>query len=167
MAKKMLVVYYSWSNGNTEKIAEQLADECAADLARIETVEPYPEDYDQTVQQGQDEVNSGFEPEIEPLAYDPEDYDVVAVGTPTWWYTMAPAVKSFLAEHDWAGKTVVPFMTNGGWPGNVIDDMREATSGSAAGPALEVRFDSTGGSRQETAQREVDAWMARVKKLLA
>ena len=167
MAKKMLVVYYSWSNGNTEKIAEQLADECAADLARIETVEPYPEDYDQTVQQGQDEVNSGFEPEIEPLAYDPEDYDVVAVGTPTWWYTMAPAVKSFLAEHDWAGKTVVPFMTNGGWPGNVIDYMREATSGSAAGPALEVRFDSTGGSRQETAQREVDAWMARVKKLLA
>ncbi len=167
MAKKMLVVYYSWSNGNTEKIAEQLADECAADLARIETVEPYPEDYDQTVQQGQDEVNSGFEPEIELLAYDPEDYDVVAVGTPTWWYTMAPAVKSFLAEHDWAGKTVVPFMTNGGWPGNVIDDMREATSGAAAGPALEVRFDSTGGSRQETAQREVDAWMARVKKLLA
>ena len=167
MAKKMPVVYYSWSNGNTEKIAEQLADECAADLTRIETVEPYPEDYDQTVQQGQDEVNSGFEPEIEPLAYDPEDYDVVAVGTPTWWYTMAPAVKSFLAEHDWAGKTVVPFMTNGGWPGNVIDDMREATSGAAAGPALEVRFDSTGGSSQETAQREVDAWMARVKKLLA
>ena len=82
MAKKMLVVYYSWSNGNTEKIAEQLADECAADLARIETVEPYPEDYEQTVQQGQDEVNSGFEPEIEPLAYDPEDYDVVAVARP-------------------------------------------------------------------------------------
>ena len=167
MAKKMLVAYYSWSNGNTEKIAEQLADACAADLARIETVEPYPEDYDQTVQQGQDEVNSGFEPEVEPLAYDPQDYDVIAVGTPTWWYTMAPAVKSFLAEHDWTGKTVVPFMTNGGWPGNVIDDMREAAAGAVAGPALEVQFDSTGGSRQETPQREVDAWVAQVKKLLA
>ena len=167
MAKKMLVAYYSWSNGNTEKIAEQLADACAADLARIETVEPYPEDYDQTVQQGQDEVNSGFEPEVEPLAYDPQDYDVIAVGTPTWWYTMAPAVKSFLAEHDWTGKTVVLFMTNGGWPGNVIDDMREAAAGAVAGPALEVQFDSTGGSRQKTAQREVDAWVAQVKKLLA
>ena len=54
MAKKMLVAYYSWSNGNTEKVAEQLADACGADLERIETVEPYPEDYDQTVQQGQD-----------------------------------------------------------------------------------------------------------------
>lgn len=51
MAKKMLVAYYSWSNGNTEKVAEQLADACGADLERIETVEPYPEDYDQTVQQ--------------------------------------------------------------------------------------------------------------------
>ena len=52
MAKKnMLVVYYSWSNGNTEKIAEELADACGADLARIETAEPYPEDYDASVNQ--------------------------------------------------------------------------------------------------------------------
>ena len=32
MPKKMLVVYYSWTNGNTEKIAEQLADACEADI---------------------------------------------------------------------------------------------------------------------------------------
>ena len=166
MAKKILVVYYSWSNGNTEKIAEQLADACDADLARIETVEPYPEDYEQTVQQGQDEVNAGFEPEIEPLTCDPANYDVIAVGTPTWWYTMAPAVSTFFSAGDWAGKTVVPFMTNGGWPGNVIDDMKDAAAGATFGPALEVQFDSTGGPRQETSQREVDAWIAQVKKLL-
>ncbi len=34
--------------------------------------------------------------------------------TPAWWYTMAPAVRSFLAQHDFAGKTVVSFMINGG-----------------------------------------------------
>ena len=38
----------------------------------------------------------------------------MAIGTPAWWYTMAPAVRSFLAQHDFAGKTVVPFMINGG-----------------------------------------------------
>lgn len=166
MAKKMLVAYYSWSNGNTEKVAEQLADACGADLERIETVEPYPEDYDQTVQQGQDEVNSGFQPELEPLTHDPADYDVIAVGTPTWWYTMAPAVSTYLASADWSGKTVAPFVTNGGWPGNVIDDMREATAGATEGPALEVQFDSMGGARQETPQREVDAWIKQVKALL-
>ena len=35
--KKMLVVYYSWSNGNTKRIAEQLTDGTGADIARIET----------------------------------------------------------------------------------------------------------------------------------
>ena len=39
--KKMLVVYYSWSNGNTKRIAEQLVNETGADVARIETAEPY------------------------------------------------------------------------------------------------------------------------------
>ena len=166
MAKKMLVAYYSWSNGNTEKIAEQLADACGADLERIETVEPYPEDYDQTVQQGQDEVNSGFQPEICLFEHDPADYDVIAVGTPTWWYTMAPAVSTFLAGANWAGKTVVPFMTNGGWPGSVIDDMFDAAGGAIEGPSLEIRFDSTGGSRQETPQHEIDQWVSSVKCLL-
>lgn len=41
-------------------------------------------------------------------------FDIIAIGTPAWWYTMAPAVRSFLAQHDFAGKTVVPFMINGG-----------------------------------------------------
>ena len=38
---KMLIVYYSWSNGNTERIAKALQAATGADLARIETVEPY------------------------------------------------------------------------------------------------------------------------------
>ena len=38
---RMLVVYYSWSNGNTKRIAEQLARRTGADIARIETVQPY------------------------------------------------------------------------------------------------------------------------------
>ncbi len=165
--KKMLVAYYSWSCGNTEKIAEQLADACDADLERIETVEPYPESYEATVQQGQDEVNEGFEPQIEPLEHDPADYDVIAVGTPTWWYTMAPAVKTFMRDIDWAGKTIVAFQTNGGWPGKTIRDIEEAAAGATPGPSLEVQFDSTGGSHQETPQHEVDAWVASVAKLLA
>ena len=166
MNKNMLVVYYTWSKGNTEKIAERLADACGADIARIETVEPYPEDYDATVKQAQDEINAGFEPEIEPLEFDASAYDVIAVGTPTWWYTMAPAVSTFMGGVDWAGKTVVPFSTSAGWPGSTNDDIVDAAEGAAAGPSLEVTFDSTGGSKQKTPQAEVDAWIADVKKLL-
>lgn len=165
MSKKMLVVYYSWSNGNTERVAEQLADACDADIECIETVEPYPDDYNETVEQGQREVNEGFEPQIEPLEHDVANYDVIAVGTPTWWYTMAPAVRSFLSESNLGGKTVVPFMTNGGWPGSVIDDIEDACADATFGPSMEVQFDSNGGDVQKTPQRDVDAWIERVRAL--
>ncbi len=165
MSKNMLVAYYSWSCGNTEKIAEQLANACNADIARIETVELYPEDYQETVDQGQREVNAGFMPEIEPFEFNPENYDVIVIGTPTWWYTMAPAVKTFTSMYDFTGKTVVALSTNGSWPGNVTADIEDACAGATFGPALEVQFDSTGGDRQETPQREVDSWIEKVRSL--
>lgn len=165
MDKKMLVVYYSWSNGNTEKIAEQLADACGADICRIETIEPYPSDYDETVEQVHREVDAGYEPAIEALEFDPSGYDVIAVGTPTWWYTMAPAVKTFMSSVDWAGKTIVAFATNGGWEGSTLDDIESAVAGATAGPSLAIQFDSTGGSRQITPQQQVDNWIERVQTL--
>ena len=122
--KKLLIVYYSWSNGNTERIAKKLQSVAGGDLLKIDTAVPYSGSYDDVVDQGQREVNQGYEPELKPLNVNPADYDVIAVGTPTWWYTMAPAVKTFLHKNTFAGKTVVPFMTNGGWPGHVIRDMK-------------------------------------------
>ncbi len=165
MSKKMLVAYYTWTNGNTKKIAEQLARACGADIARIETTVPYPDDYDTTVQQAQEEINDGFEPEIESLEFDPADYDIIAVGTPTWWYTMAPAVKTFMGSVDWADKTVVAFSTSAGWPGSTNADIEQAAADAAAGPSLAVTFDSGGGSRQKTPQSEVDSWIAAVESL--
>lgn len=78
--KKMLVVYYSWSNGNTERIAKQLADKTGADIARIETTEPYKGSHEEVVDQGQREVEAGFMPQINPLSVDISDYDVIAIG---------------------------------------------------------------------------------------
>lgn len=60
--KKMLVAYYSWSNGNTERIAKQLAEKTGADLARIDTAEPYEGSYEDVVEQGKREVEAGFMP---------------------------------------------------------------------------------------------------------
>lgn len=164
--KKMLIVYYSWSNGNTERIAKVLQAATGADIARIETVTPYSGSYDDVVAQGQDEVKRGYMPPIQPLGVDIADYDVVAVGTPTWWYTMAPAVLTFLKGQDWTGKTVVPFMTNGGWPGHVIEDMKAACHGAEMVCEREVRFDSNGGDHMETTEKEITAWTEKVKKVL-
>lgn len=159
----MLIVYYSISNGNTKRIAEQMQKATGADIARIETVKPYAGSYNAIVAQGQREVNRGYQPEIKPLGVNPGDYDVIAVGTPTWWYTMAPAVLSFLKSCDWKGKTVIPFQTHGGWPGHVIKDIKSACKGAAFIHEMEIQFDSTGGAELVTQKAEIEAWIERIK----
>ena len=164
--KKVLTVYYSWSNGNTERIAKMLQKETGGDIVRIDTITPYEGSYDDVVNQGQEEVQRGYEPEIKPLGINISDYDVIAVGTPTWWYTMAPAVRTFLHTESFDDKTVIPFMTNGGWPGNVIKDMKTACKGAEIKCEMEIQFDSTGGSRLETPMEEITKWIQNVKKIL-
>lgn len=165
--KKVLIVYYTWSNGNTEKIAGELQRATRADLEQISMVHPYMGSYEEVVAQGKREVESGFLPEIQPLAHDLSQYEVVAVGTPTWWYTMAPAVKRFFHDHDLSGKEVIFFQTHGGWPGHTLKDMAAACAGATEGPSMTVQFDSTGGSQQVTAQEEVDAWLTEAKAFLS
>ena len=164
--KKLLIVYYSWSNGNTERIAKKLQSVAGGDLLKIDTAVPYSGSYNDVVDQGQREVKRGYEPELKPVSLNISDYDVIAVGTPTWWYTMAPAVKTFLHQNDFTGKIVVPFMTNGGWPGHVIKDMKKACPGADFACDMQVRFDSNGGSSLETPESKIEAWAQSVKALL-
>ena len=164
--KRVLTVYYSWSNGNTERIAKMLQKEIGGDIVRIDTITPYEGSYDDVVNQGQEEVQRGYEPEIKPLGVNISDYDVIAVGTPTWWYTMAPAVLTFLHTESFADKTVIPFMTNAGWPGNVIKDMKTVCKGADIKYEMEVQFDSTGGSRLETPMEDITKWMQNVKQIV-
>ncbi len=164
--RKMLIVYYSWSNGNTERIAKELQKAAGGDLLRIDTAVPYSGSYNDVVDQGQREVDEGYEPELKPTGVNIDDYDVIAIGTPTWWYTMAPAVKTFIHENDFTGKTVVPFMTNGGWPGHVIKDMKSACAGAVIACEMQVKFDSNGGDHLETPESKINDWIQNVKALL-
>lgn len=162
---KILTVYYSWSNGNTKKIAEMLNSAVGGDIARIETVDEYKGSYNDVVDQGQEEVNRGYCPPIKELDVNVSDYDVIAIGTPTWWYTTAPAVLTFLRSVDWNGKTVIPFMTNGGWPGHVIEDIRKLCGSQNAKilDPMEIQFDSTGGSELITPESKISEWINSVK----
>lgn len=164
--KKMLIAYYSWSNGNTRIIAEQLQKKTSADIIEIQTVTPYCGTYDEVVRQGQEEVERGYMPDIKPLSVNLSDYDVIAVGTPTWWYTMAPAVHTFLQENSFEGKTVIPFMTNGGWPGHVIKDMKKMCQGADFICEKEIQFDSEGGNHLVTPPKDIEEWIQEVSDKL-
>lgn len=108
---KKLVVYYSWG-GNTKAVAEYIAEKTGADILEIKTQYPYPTDYDECVRKvGQEGKN--YETELDMDVPDLNQYDVVFVGSPCWWGTIANPLRSFLHQNDLSGKTVVPFMTHG------------------------------------------------------
>ena len=94
------------------------------------------------------------------------NYDVIAIGTPTWWYTMAPAVLTFLHQQDWNGKIVVPFQTHAGWPGHVLKNVAGACVGAEIVCGMQVKFDSNGGDHLDTKETEIEAWAQKVKALL-
>lgn len=138
---KKLIVYYSYTN-NTKKVAEQIQKATGSDICEIETVKPYTGDYNSVVDQGKQEVDSGYKPAIKPLSVNLEDYDTIILGTPVWWYTYAPAVAAFLSEYDLSGKTIIPFVTNGGWIGHTIKDMEKVCKKSIVKNGIDIRFDT-------------------------
>ncbi len=156
---KKLVVYYSFG-GNTRSIARKIAKDIGADIAEIRTLKTYPDDYDVLVSLGKREVESGYVPQLYALGVNVQEYDEIVLGTPVWWYTYAPAVKSFLKSVDWKGKTVYPFATNGGWLGHTPSDFKKALRGATVGPILNVKFEE---KTLVTPMSVIDAWIGDLK----
>ena len=138
--KSVIIVYAD--GGNARRVAEILRKEIGGELLEIKTVKPYTGDYNTVVDQGKHEVDNAFEPEIVPLQIPIEEYDTILLGTPVWWYTFAPAIKTLLSSQNWEGKTVFPFATNAGWLGQTFEDITNACSGAAVQPGLDIRFDT-------------------------
>ena len=157
---KTLILYYSYG-GNTRKIAQLLRQEIGGDLEEIETVKPYIGSYNEIVEQGEREVSEGFMPEIKPLRSDVASYDRIVLGSPVWWYTFAPAIKTVLHQSDLSGKIIDPFATNGGWIGHTFKDYEKACPHAVVQKGLNVRFDE---NRLQTNEQIIREWAALLKE---
>ena len=114
---RVLVAYYS-ATGNTEEVADAIAEATGGDVFEITPADPYTSgDLDWT------DENSRVVYEYEnPEARDVElaqstpadwaDYDVVFIGYPIWWGIAAWPVDGFVEANDFTGKTVIPFCTS-------------------------------------------------------
>jgi hypothetical protein len=71
-----LVIYFSRS-GNTRVIAGTIQRALAADLFEIRPVLPYPEDYEQTVEQARQERDRGYQPPLAATIPDMAAYDIL------------------------------------------------------------------------------------------
>ena len=127
--KKVLIAYYSYS-GNTKKVAEKIQNITKGDIFEIVPKKAYSKNYDEVVALAQEEKQKNLRPELVDNG-NVKDYDIIFVGTPVWWYTMASPVKTFLTANDFTGKTIVPFCTHGGGgASSTYTDMQKLTPGA-------------------------------------
>jgi flavodoxin len=170
--KKILTVYFSSANtagvdavssatpyageyASTEQLAIFIHDAVGGDLAKITPEKDYPEDYNGTADAAKAERDNDERPAFLALEVNPEDYDVIFVGYPMWWYTLPMVMYTFFDTYDFSGKTIVPFNTHAGsGDGGTYAEIAEFEPNATVLDGLAVS-----GSRAANAQNDVTDWL--------
>ena len=158
---KTLVVYFS-ATGNTERVAEMIAEATGGDLFKLEPADPYTDedlDYNDDNSRTSREYADESLRNVELVAATVEDFSAyknIFVGYPIWWAEPAWPVNSFVELNDFTGKTVIPFCTSGGSGLGRSGEMLAEMAGS--GEWLEgMRFGSS------VSEEDVVAWVDGLK----
>ncbi|MGW3741650.1 flavodoxin [Streptomyces sp. NPDC005146] len=169
--KRVLLAYFSrpgenyyygrrttLKTGNTEVLARMISERIECDVHRIEAVDPYSDDYDETVARNVREQQADARPAIANLPTTLDPYDTVLLGSPIW-NVRAPMIMSTFAERfDFRGKTVFPFTTHAmSGLGTTERDYAASCPGAAMGEGLAVR-----GEEVEDTGAEVQSWLRRI-----
>ena len=148
---EILIAYYS-RTGNTRNVANEIQKNVGGDLFEIKTTNTYPEEYQATTEQAKTEKNNNFRPELAAKVPNIDSYDVIFVGYPIWWGTMPMGVFSFLEQHNFAGKTVIPFCTHGGSGlSDSVSDIKKTSPQANVVQGLALRGSEAGKSQTEIA----------------
>ena len=148
----ILVAYFSWS-GNTEAMANLIAEQTGGTLFEIAPATPYTDDYDALLDIAQQEQADNARPELAATVENWDSYDVVLVGYPDWWSDAPMVIYSFLESYDWTGKTLVPFCTSGGSGfGRSLDRLPDSAPGATILEGLYVSGSSAADSGEEVAE---------------
>jgi flavodoxin len=157
ITKKILVAYFSHS-GNTREIANQIHKTVGGDIFEIQSVKPYPHDYDAVVQQARQELDSGYKPALKTKVENINSYDLVFIGYPIWWSTVPAPVKTFLSEYDFSGKTIAPFCTHeGSGLGRSAMDISKLCPKPTVMDGVAIR-----GRDVKTARNKVSEWLRKL-----
>ena len=147
--------------GNTEIVASMIQQETRGELFRIETEKTYPFDYDELLDYGRKELDEDSRPTLSSHVENMDEYGVVFLGYPNWWFDMPMAVYSFLDEYDFTGKTIIPFCTHGGSGfSNTVATLEEYLPDSNIAEGFEVY-----GEDAVEAQGDVREWLEKIDVL--
>ena len=156
MSRKILIAYFSMKGetlegmhivhrekGHARLAAEYIQEAVGGDLFEIQTETPYPDDHMRRVKQARIEIEHNVRPRLKALPSDFEQYDIVFLCYPVWWFTIPMPVATFLESLDWAGKTMIPVNTsNSSGTGNSIEDIMRLSRGVKMLHGLELQGQS-------------------------
>lgn len=141
---RILTAYFSWADnaviedeaevdavsspsvlspGHVQMLAGWIQEQAGGDLFSIKVAEPYPSDWDDCLDRANEERAENARPELTERVENIDDYDVVFLGYPNWWYGAPMALLSFIEENDLSGKQIYLFCSHGtgGLAGSVED----------------------------------------------
>jgi flavodoxin len=144
--------------GNTEVLAHLIASRMQCDIYRIVPEDPYPHDYDATVQRNVHEQEADARPAIANPLLAIDNYDTVLLGSGIW-NIRAPMIMSTFAESlDFTGKTIHPFTTHAmSGLGTTERDYAASCPGATIGRGLAVQ-----GEKVKDAGQAVESWLRRI-----
>ena len=127
MSKK-LVAYFS-ASGVTKKVALRLAQE---ELAELFEICPKIEYTSADLNWMDDNSRSSLEmkaqscrPEILNKLDNLDQYEIIYLGFPIWWYVEPRIIDTFLESYNFSKKQIVPFATSGGSGiSNVVENLK-------------------------------------------
>ncbi len=157
---KVLIVCYSHS-GNTKAIAEKLQTRTGADLHVVEPLRTYPTDKMQHGNIAKQELQENDLPLLKAPPPDMSGYDLVLVGGPVWWYTVATPLMQFLQQADFSGKVTAPFWTHAGSVGQYYSDFKVQAKNATVIEGLSIRDSELDGAATDNA---LDTWLAALRK---
>lgn len=102
------------AKGRLRAVADMIQANTGGTLFSIQTSVEYPGDGGELIDYAAKEQDENVRPELTSHIENLDDYDVIFVGYPTWWYDMPMALYSFFEEYDFSGKTIVPFNVHNG-----------------------------------------------------
>lgn len=172
----ILVAYFSWADnailaddvdavsspsvippGNVQELAQWVQEETGGDLFSIRVTDPYSSDWDECLERANEERGSNARPELEENIENIEDYDVVFLGYPNWWYGVPMALLTFLEENDLSGKQVYLFCSHG--TGGLADSVEIITEAAPNAEISDNIFDCYE-EDAHSSQGEVQNWVS-------
>jgi len=154
---KVLVAYFT-RTGNTRLIATQIAEALDATLFQIVPAEAYPQGYEEQVAQAENERQRGYRPPLREKLPALEAYETLFLGFPIWGMTAPAVIRTFLAECNLSGKTLVPFITHGGYG---LGSSLAVVAEHAPGARVVEGFSKECDQERETL-RQVTEWLTRI-----